>query len=323
MDGAADGSEIVDLRPGLRQFRADVLRGLSLPQKGLPSKYFYDAEGARLFDAICGLPEYYPTRTELGILRAHAAEIAATIGPRAMVIELGSGSGVKTRLLLAALEAPAAYVPVEISPDYLAHEVRRLEADFPALDILPLCADFQRPFSVPDIAPVERRRVVFFPGSTLGNFSPGPARALLRHLREIVGLGGGLLIGIDLCKPRDVLERAYDDSAGVTAAFNLNLLARINRELGGDFDLQQFRHRARFNADASRMEMHLQSLREQTVHVAERAFHFALGETIHTENSYKYETAAFEREALAAGFASRQSWTDARGWFAVWYFEAA
>lgn len=303
-------------------FLADVLDGLSRPCKALPCKYFYDREGSALFDAICELEEYYPTRTETAILRRHAAGIAALAGPRTAVVELGSGSSVKVRLLLDALEAPAAYVPVDISREHLLAAAARLAADYPGLTVVPVAADYVQGFPLPPVAPPERT-LAFFPGSTIGNFDPFDAAAFLGRLARRLGRGGRLLVGVDLKKRREVLEAAYDDARGVTAAFNLNLLARINRELGGSFDLDGFAHRAFYDADLGRIEMHLVSCRAQTASVAGRRFRFAEGESIHTENSWKYTLPEFAQLAAGAGWTTVRSWTDEGALFGVLWLEAA
>ncbi|HVL14615.1 MAG TPA: L-histidine N(alpha)-methyltransferase [Gemmata sp.] len=303
------------------RFRADVLAGLSHPQKRLAAKYFYDEAGSRLFDAITELPEYYPTRTELGILRARGGEMAARCGPRCLLVELGAGSLTKVRLLLDRLDRPAAYAPVDVSGSHLRSAAAALADDYPALPVEPVVADFTRPFALPDVPAA--RRVVFFPGSTIGNFDPPEADALLRRVARLVGPGGGLLLGIDLRKDVAVLELAYNDAAGVTAAFNRNLLERINRELGGDFDPAAFRHAAIFNRDRSRIEMHLVSERPQRVRVGGELFDFRAGESIHTENSYKYDVTAFAARAAACGLRLDQTWTDPRQYFALLYLTAA
>jgi dimethylhistidine N-methyltransferase len=300
-------------------FRADALAGLTAQPKTLPCKYFYDRHGARLFDAICELPEYYPTRTELGILRTHAADMARLVGPHALVIEYGSGSSLKTRLLLDQLTAPAGYVPVDIARTHLQMSAEQLRSEYPAVPIVPVWADFTRPFVVPTVTAPVARRVVYFPGSTLGNFAPTEAAELLTQMAEVAGPSGGLLIGLDLRKERSVLEAAYNDAAGVTAAFNLNVLVRLNRELGTDFDLDQFVHRAPYNADAGRIEMHLISRRAQSVRLGTTQIDFAAGETIHTENSYKYELSQFADLARYAGWQVQQVWTDERRYFSVQY----
>lgn len=305
-------------RDGLfdRQFLADVLDGLSRPRKSLPCKYFYDAEGSALFDAICALDEYYPTRTETALLHERAAEIAALAGPGAALVELGSGSSVKVRILLDALDRPALYVPVDISREHLAASAARLAGDYPALTVVPVAADYVQGFALPrGVAP--ERAIVFFPGSTIGNFRPAEALGFLRGLGRRLGAGCRLLIGVDLRKDRAVLEAAYDDSQGVTAAFNRNLLVRINRELDGTFDLGRFAHRALYDAARGRIEMHLESLEPQTVRVAGRPFRFAAGETIHTENSYKYSVSGFRRLAARAGWRAERSWTDGGALFSV------
>jgi dimethylhistidine N-methyltransferase len=303
-----------------RQFLADVLDGFSATRKTLPCKYFYDARGSELFDRICELPEYYPTRTETAILRDRIGEIAAVMPFGAALIEYGSGSSTKTRLLLDKLDDLAAYVPVDISGSHLLRSAWRLRARYPRLSVRPVCADFTQPFHLPDLD--DRPRVVFFPGSTIGNFGPEDAIDLLAGMAEVAVSGGGLLIGVDLLKSPDVLIPAYDDAAGVTAAFNLNLLARINRELSGTFDLDAFSHRAVFNADESRVEMHLVSEIEQVAEVGGTPFRFAEGETIHTENSHKYSRERFADLAARAGWRVEAVWTDPAELFSVQYLVA-
>ncbi len=298
--------------------RAEVLAGLALPQKVLPPKLFYDAAGAALFERICELDEYYLTRAELSILRAHAGEIAAMVGPGASLVEYGSGAGAKVRLLLGALDGPAAYVPIDISREQLERVAADLSAAYPHVPVLPVCADYTAPLTVPDL-PHRARRVAFFPGSTIGNFHPSEAAAFLRGVRQVVGPDGVLLLGVDRRKDAGVLHAAYDDRDGVTAAFNLNALARLNRELGADFDLAAFRHRAVWNDAASRMEMHLVSTTAQVARVAGERFAFAPGETIWTESSYKYDRPRLDRLAADGGFRVERLWTDAgeRFWVAV------
>ncbi|HLT48736.1 MAG TPA: L-histidine N(alpha)-methyltransferase [Rubricoccaceae bacterium] len=310
------------VNPAARAMLRDVLAGLSATPRAIPSKYLYDAEGSRLFDRITALDAYYPTRTELGILREHIDEIAECIGPGAVLIEYGSGSSTKTRLLLDAL-APtlAAYVPIDISREHLLRTAERLRADYPGLRIEPVVADYTRPHTIPDDPVQRRKRVVFFPGSTVGNFEPEEAQRFLGQIVEVIGPGGGLLLGVDRKKDPAVLERAYDDDEGVTAAFNLNLLARLNRDLGADFDLDAWAHRAFYDAERGRIEMHLVSLRDQTVHVGGRAFAFREGETIHTENSYKYGPGEIEAIAAPAGLHVVREWSDPAGWFSLLYFE--
>jgi dimethylhistidine N-methyltransferase len=301
----------------LARFRADVLAGLSGPAKTLPCKYLYDDRGSRLFDQICDLPEYYPTRTELGILRRHAPDMAAALGDECLVIEYGSGSGLKTPLLLERLGRPAGYVPVEISRDHLLASAATLARRFPHLEVLPVWADFTGDFEVPATRREPRRRAVFFPGSTIGNFGPTEAVRLMEGVAQRCGPGGGFLVGVDLRKSKAVLEPAYDDAAGVTAAFNKNLLVRINRELGADFDLDQFDHRAVFDERHSRIEMHLVSRKRQAVHLDGHTIWFAAGESICTEHSYKYTLDAFRDMARTAGLTVRQVWTDEAGSFSV------
>jgi len=304
------------------RFREDALSGLGQPRKTLPCKYFYDAEGSKLFDQICALREYYPTRTELGILRAHASEMARCLGPDVLLVEYGSGSSVKTRLLLDRLAQPVAYVPVDISREHLLETALTLRLDYPDLAVLPVCADFAAPFALPRPPRPAARRAVYFPGSTIGNFSEAAAVALLRGVARRVGAGGAFLVGVDLKKDPRELERAYDDARGVTAAFNLNLLARMNRELDADFDLRRFRHRAVWVEEASRVEMHLVSEVEQTVSVDGVPVRFARGESICTEHSHKYTLDGFARLAARAGLAVRRVWTDRRARFSVQYLEA-
>jgi L-histidine N-alpha-methyltransferase len=295
----------------LAGFRDDVVAGLSLPQKSLPPKYFYDAAGSRLFARICRLAEYYLTRAELALTRRHIAAIARFAGRGSQLIEYGSGESLKTRLLIGALR-PAAYVPIDISPDALQDAARRLAREFPWLEIVPVPGDFSRPLQIP----VSRKKpsVVYFPGSTIGNLTPEEAHAFLSMSR---GVAAKMLVGVDLKKDPALLHAAYNDGLGVTAAFNLNLLARINRELGADFDPRRFRHYAFYNPALGRIEMHLVALAAHDVKLGEHRFSFAAGETIHTENSYKYSLEEFRALAAKAGFRSAKVWTDARGRFAL------
>jgi dimethylhistidine N-methyltransferase len=308
--------------PPLESFREEVLRGLARPRKMLPCKYFYDATGSALFDEICELPEYYLTRAELAILRAHSAEMAALLGPRCLVIEYGSGSGVKTRLLLDKLVDPAAYVPIDISPGPLRAAADELVAAYPTLEVLPVCADYTAEYPLPRPRTKPARRAVFFPGSTIGNFTPGEAESFLKHVGQVCGRGGALLVGVDVAKGSKILERAYDDAQGVTARFNLNLLARINRELGADFDLGSFRHRAVYARSLRRVEMHLVSERAQEVRVAGSRFAFKAEETILTECSYKWDLAEFEQLARGAGWRMARVWRDPQRRFSVQYLTA-
>ena len=302
----------------------DVLAGLSASPKTLPSKYFYDERGSRLFDAITVLEAYYPTRTEQGILENNLDEIAEHIGDGAVLIEYGSGSSTKTRLLLDALaERLASYVPIDISEDFLYETAAVLRAAYPTLRIEPVAADYTRPFTIPEDPVQRRKRVVFFPGSTIGNFEPQDAQQFLQQMADVIGDGGGLLLGVDRKKDVAILEQAYDDPEGVTAAFNLNLLKRLNRELGTDFDLKAWKHRVLYNAMEGRVEMHLVSLCEQAISVGEHTFAFAEGETIHTENSYKYGLGEMQALAATAGFRLVREWTDPKQWFSLLYFEEA
>ena len=308
--------ELCDLAPERERFLADVLDGLTRPRKTLPCKYFYDERGSELFDRICELPEYYPTRTELEILRRHAGAMAAALGTRCLLVEYGSGSSTKTRLLLERLVRPAAYVPVDISREHLLRSAAALSALHPGLRVIPVCADFTQPFALPRV-PGTLRRAGYFPGSTIGNFAAAEARKFLAQVAEQCGPGGALLIGVDLVKPRAILEPAYDDAAGVTAEFNRNLLRRINRELGADFDCEGFDHRALWNAAEGRVEMHLVSARDQSVRLGGRRISFARGESIHTESSHKYELADFAVLARSAGFEVEHVWTDDARLFSV------
>ena len=309
---------LIDLAPAVADFRSEVLVGLSRPQKSLSPKFFYDGEGCRLFEAICDLPEYYLTRTEMHILTRHAGDIATALGAPVTLIELGSGSSRKVRLLLDAVR-PRRYVPLDIARDHLFASASAIARDYPWLDVRPICVDYSHPFEFPDIAD-DSRRVAFFPGSSIGNFAPDEAVALLRSVASLLGRDGGLLIGYDLKKDPAVLHRAYNDAAGLTAAFNLNLLRRINRELEGDFELGRFDHSAHFAIDDGRVEMHLVSRVEQVVGVSGQLFKFAAGESIHTENSYKYGMDQFVGLAANAGFCPLQTWTDAGRLFCVQLF---
>ena len=294
--------------------RAEVLAGLALPQKTLPPKLFYDAAGAALFERICELDEYYLTRAELSILRARAGEIAALVGPGAALVEYGSGAGMKVRLLLDAMHAPAAYVPLDISREQLARVVTQLSGDYPHVPILPVCADYTQPLTVPDL-PQRARRVAFFPGSSIGNFHPTEAAVFLRRVRRVIGKDGALLLGVDRHKQESVLHAAYDDREGVTAAFNLNALARLNHDFGADFDLAAFQHRAIWDAGVGRIEMHLESRTAQTAHLAGERFFMAQGETIWTESSYKYDRRRLDQLVTEGGFRVERRWTDEREQF--------
>jgi L-histidine Nalpha-methyltransferase len=299
---------------GQDTFAADVIAGLTAQPKTLPPKYFYDLAGSALFERITALPEYYPTRCEIGILRDQAAAIAAMFPPGCALIEFGSGSSRKARILLGAGASVAAYIAVDISGDFLQQDLAQLTRDLPHLVVHPLVADFTKPFAIPGEFAAQPR-VGFFPGSTIGNFEPAEAAAFLRHAGQVLGHGALFLVGVDLVKDHAVLHQAYNDSAGVTAQFNLNLLARINRELGADFDLAAFEHRAFFDTAQSRIEMHLVSTKPQQVHVDGATIAFRRGETIHTENSYKYTVDSFQTLARGAGWSAVQVFSD--GLFAL------
>ena len=298
-------------------FREDVVAGLGATPKRLAPKYFYDRTGSLLFDAICDLPEYYVTRAELAIMRAHAGAMVEGLGERVRVLEPGAGSGTKTRLLLRALGRArcAEYMPLDISREHLAEAASQLRAELPWLRVTPICADFTA--ELPAMAADGGLRLLYFPGSTVGNFEPAEAERLLARFRRLVGDGGAVLLGIDLRKEPRVLHAAYNDAQGVTAAFNRNLLVRMNRELGGDFDLDAFHHYAFYEPRLGRVEMHLVSSRRQTVTVAGRVFRFEEGESIHTECSYKYDLPSAERLARAAGLALSDAWLDDERRFAV------
>ena len=304
-------------------FAADVLAGLGAAPKRLPAKYFYDGTGSQLFERITELPEYYPTRSEMRILRDHAAAIAKLIPAGSALVEFGSGSSKKARILLAAAPRLAAYVPVDICGEMVEQEAAELRPDFPGLKVLPVTADICFPFELPAQAKAAPARVGFFPGSTIGNFEPHEAAAFLRNAARILGAGATLIVGVDLIKPVDVLNSAYNDKAGVTAKFNLNLLTRINRELGGSFKLDTFEHHAFYNRERNRIEMHLASLKRQKVKVAGETIEFRAGETIHTENSYKYSVESLAALARGVGWLAAGVWTDARKYFSIQAFTLA
>lgn len=324
MSGAPGRVTVLDLEPVNADFLAEVLAGLASSPRTLPCKFFYDERGSELFQKICELPEYYITRTETELLRRSAPEIAESIGPNAALIGFGTGAGIKTRLLLEHLQNPIAYIPVDISRQRLIDSAIELSHAMPALEILPVCADYLQELQFPKPLRKPDHMAVFFPGSTIGNMEPPVAADFLRKICHLCGKSGGLIIGIDLQKSRDILEAAYNDSAGVTAEFNLNLLVRANRELGADFDVARWKHRAVYNEGEGRIEMHLMSEGEQIVHVGGREFAFAGGEKIITEFSYKHTVEGFTRLAASAGFreASRV-WTDPNRWFAIFHFAVA
>lgn len=301
--------------------RSDALAGLAGSPKTLPCKWLYDAEGCRLFEAITRLPEYYPTRTEVRILDESGRDIADAIGPGAAVVEFGPGDGAKAVQLLGALQAPAAYLPVDIAAEWLDAAAARVSAAFPGLRVRPVVADFTLPFDLAGRAAGSTTHLGFFPGSTIGNFEPTEAVAFLRRARASLRPGSRMLLGADLVKDTAILEAAYDDAAGVTAAFDLNLLARLNREAGADFDLAAFRHEARWNTRLERMEMHLVARHAQSVLVAGHRFRFAAGESIHTESSHKYRPDRLRALAEAAGWRPVRMWTDPEQLFSVWLLE--
>jgi L-histidine Nalpha-methyltransferase len=308
-----------DLAPTEESFRDAVIAGLSREPKALPCKFFYDARGSALFEQICQVPEYYLTRTEIGILERHASDIAERVGPQCRLVELGSGASVKVRILLRALQTPAAYVAIDISREPLREAAAQIAGDFPHVPVVAVCADYTRPFPLPPLPGPPGKRVGFFPGSTIGNFEPDGVVRFLRHCTELLGRGCEMLIGADLKKAPEVLNAAYNDHAGVNAAFNLNLLVRINRELDGDIDVNRFAHVAFYNAEAGRMELYLKSLAEQTITISGRRFEFADGELVHTENSYKYAIDDFRSLAARAGFGVIHTWTDPEELFSVHY----
>ena len=304
------------------EFAREMHAGLSRAVRSVSPKFFYDAEGSVLFDRICDLPEYYPTRTELQILTQQAADMAAHIGPDAEIVEFGAGSLTKVRFLLDALQSPRRYVPIDISGEHLEAAVRRLRADYPSLAVEPVVADYTLPLVLPASGDGSGRRVGFFPGSTLGNFAPDEALSFLQSAARLLR-GGGLLLGVDLVKEPARLHAAYNDAQGITAAFNLNLLRRSNAELGTDFDLDGFAHAAFYNAPLRRIEMHLVSRRAQRVTMGDDAFDFAEGETLHTENSHKFTVDGLRALARKAGFVPTAVWTDPERLFSVHWLQAS
>jgi dimethylhistidine N-methyltransferase len=320
MNHHANAAALLDASPAKLSFLEETVAGLSQSPRKLPCKFFYDERGARLFQEICELPEYYITRTELQILRLQGAAMAATLGPQIELIGLGTGAGTKTRILLEELSEPVVYVPIDISKEQLQRSTERFREIFPGLQILPVCADYLERFELPLPRKPSSRSVVYFPGSTIGNFEPDAAAEFLLRLVDLCGDGGGLLIGVDLQKDRQVIEAAYNDKQGVTAEFNLNLLARANRELGADFDLARWRHRAIYDPTEGRIEMYVISETNQTVRIDDRKFDFAAGERILTEYSYKYTPAGFAALARKAGFQFEKMWSDDTRLFGVFYF---
>jgi dimethylhistidine N-methyltransferase len=311
-----------DFKPGRERFLADVLDGLGKWQKELPCKYLYDERGSRLYEHICQLDEYYIPRTEASIMTAHIEEMAQLIGRQVRLIEYGCGNCEKVRFLLDHLDDPVAYLPIDISREQLRRVAGELSVDYPELEIMPVCADYASRFTLPTGSPC-RRAVVYFPGSTISNFAPLAAKQFLEQVAQVCGPGGGMLIGVDLKKDPAVLHRAYNDSQEVTAAFNINLLERINRELGADFHPENFEHYAFYNYPRGRVEMHLISQRDQTVHLDNTAIIFAKGETIWTESSYKFSLDGFEKMAAEVGWRVARVWTDDKQWFSVQYLVSA
>src|SRR5438874_12131694 len=306
--------------PATSDLLSDVIAGLSSDPRTLPCKYFYDEQGAALFQKICELPEYYITQTENYILSRYNGENKSQIGPNVELIGLGTGAGTKTRILIEALDKPAVYIPVDISEKQLRKSTAVFQKIFPNLEILPVCADYLQPVVLPSPRREAARNVVYFPGSTIGNFEPNEAMEFLRRIANVCRENGGLLIGVDLKKDQDVIEAAYNDRAGITAQFNLNLLAHMNREVGADFDLDQWRHRAIYNSSAGRIEMYLISEIDQFVHLDEHKFHFLRCEKITTEYSYKYAQEEFAALAGKVGFEFAHMWSDDARLFGVFYF---
>jgi dimethylhistidine N-methyltransferase len=307
-----------DVLPPQQSMLNEVLAGLAKPHKELSPKFFYDARGCEIFEAICNLPEYYPTRAELSIMRKYSGAMAQVLGCDCTLIEIGCGNTEKTRALLGEL-APRVFVAVDIAHAQLEASCNALADEFPHMRVVAVRADFAHEFALPVAALGSGRRTLYFPGSTIGNFTPAEAQAFLARWAPLLGPGGGALIGVDLKKDPAVLNAAYNDAQGVTAEFNLNVLRRINRELGADFDLNAYRHNARYSAGEGRIEMHLKSLKPQRVMLGGHVLEFREGETIHTENSYKYDIAGFQALAQAAGFEARETWTDSERLFSVHY----
>lgn len=309
--------KLTDLHPSPDDITGDVLAGLSQTPKRLPSKYFYDRRGSELFEQITHQPEYYLTRIELALLEASGAQIAEEVGPRAHVVEYGSGSGRKTRILLDALEDPVAYTPIEISRTALLASVERLDREFDDVEVLPVCADFTQPVTIPKPERKAEHALVFFPGSTLGNFTPAESRRLLCAMHATMGDRGGALLGIDLQKSPAIIEAAYNDAAGITAAFTLNLLARLNRDIGSNFDVDAFEHRASYSIERGSIETYLVSRKAQVVHVEDQSFAFADDEAMQVEYSHKYTDDGFAALAAEAGLQVVRGWNDPKDWFGL------
>jgi len=320
MNPLAQLSRAPSTSPARAEFLLDALEGLQAASKRLSPKYFYDERGSSLFEEITRLPEYYLTRVELQIMREFAPEMAQVLEPGCRLVEFGSGSSLKSRVLLSALESPAAYIPVDISAQQLRHSALELGREFPRLAVQPVAADFTQEFELPNLPYPSRRTVVYFPGSTIGNFEPAEVRPLLARIARLVGPEGGLLVGFDLRKDVSVLEAAYNDSRGVTRAFNLNVLVRLQRELEARLNLEDFEHLAYYNRSEGRIEMHLVSMEDQSIDLGGQVIPIGAGETIHTENSYKYEPDGLLPLALATGLVRQQTWVDAGGNFSVQYY---
>lgn len=318
MSGGPARAIFHDLAPEAESFRDAVLEGLSRRQKSIPCRFLYDARGSMLFEAICETAEYYPTRTETAILATHAKEMAAAVGPHCELIEFGSGASKKVRLLLDALEEPSAYVAIDISREALQHAANALAGSFPNLAVVAVCADYMRPMELPPMPDAgEGRRLGFFPGSTIGNLDPSTATGFLVGCHRVIGSKGAMLVGVDLKKDPARLNAAYNDADGITAAFNLNLLERVNRELGGDFNLGRFAHDAAYNKEAGKVEIFIRSQADQIVTVAGHRFRFMAGERIHTEDSWKYTVTEFQQLAARAGFRAERCWSDPARLFSV------
>ncbi len=316
--------DFYDLKPKLSDFRQEVLVGLSKPQKSIPPKFFYDKQGSEIFEQICELEEYYPTRTELAIFKQHCEEIAALMGENCLIVEYGSGSSEKIRIFLDVLKNPSAYMPIDISKEHMLRASEEVARAYPKLDVLSVCGDYTQKLILPvyEKKPV-KTKVIFFPGNTIGNLDYADAVELFSQAATLVGSGGGMLIGIDMKKDPQILHAAYNDAKGVTAAFNLNLLVRMNRDLSANFDLSSFSHYAFYSPQGSRIEMHLVSLKNQVVSVAKQEFDFSKGESIHTENSYKFNLEEFQELAEEGGFNLVKVWSDDNQFFSICYLSVA
>ncbi len=306
---------------GLKSMYKEVIEGLSKSRKELPCKYFYDEHGSQLFDEICSLEEYYVTRTELDIMHKNIDEMSDVMGRKLMFVEYGSGSSEKIKIILDHVKGICTYVPIDISCKHLSKSAAQIASQYKQIEVIPVCADYNKPFSIPESKNNILHKIVYFPGSTIGNFHPDEARKFLKQIAEVAGPNGGLLIGVDLKKDSSILNRAYNDSRGITAEFNLNQLKHLNRELGTDFELDNFRHRAFYNSEQGRIEMHLISTENQTVSLNGTTISFDKDESIWTESSYKYSLAEFKSVAIDAGFSVKQVWTDENNLFSVQYLD--